>query len=67
MNGTTTVRRSDLEERLRFESMLADLSSGLVNIEPAMVDEEIASRRGFELVEEILGASSGEDAGAEVG
>jgi hypothetical protein len=36
-----------LEERLRFESMLADLSSRFVNLEPAEVDREIedAQRR----------------------
>jgi formate hydrogenlyase transcriptional activator len=32
---------SELEERLRFESMLADLSSGFVNVEPGAVDREI--------------------------
>ncbi len=39
--------RSNLEERLRFESMLSDLSSGFVNLEPAEVDREIedAQRR----------------------
>ena len=42
-----TVAASDLEERLRFESMLADLSSGFVNVDPAAVDREIenAQRR----------------------
>jgi hypothetical protein len=42
-----TVSRSDLEERLRFESMLADLSSNFVNVAPDAVDAEIieAQRR----------------------
>jgi hypothetical protein len=37
----------DLQELLRFESMLADLSSRFVNLEPAVVDREIedAQRR----------------------
>ena len=38
VTGTTDVRTT-LEERLRFESMLADLSSGLVTIKAAEIDE----------------------------
>jgi hypothetical protein len=59
---------SGLEARLRFETLLADLSSRFVNIEPSLVDREIeeaqgppeveiddvASRRGFDLVEDLL-------------
>lgn len=45
--------RSRLEERLKFESMLADLSSGFVNVEPAEVDRliEDAQRRVCECLE----------------
>jgi len=35
------IASSRLEERLRFESMLADLSSGFVTVEPEAVDQEI--------------------------
>jgi len=37
----------DLQDRLRFETMLSDLSSRFVNLEPADVDREIeeAQRR----------------------
>ena len=47
MTTGTTGLRTALEERLRFESMLADLSSRFVNIEPSLVDREIeeAQRR----------------------
>ncbi len=85
---------SGLEERLRFESMLVDLSSRFVNLESAKVDNEIAdaqrrvceclgiklaavrpvvkiddvaSRRGFELVEEILGRAPVESSELEIG
>ena len=33
----------ELEERLRFESMLSDLSSRFINLEPVDVDREIES------------------------
>ena len=47
MTPQGTVSGSDLEERLRFESMLADLSSGFVIVESDAVDQEIenAQRR----------------------
>ena len=41
MAVTTDRPLSELEDRLRFESMLADLSSRFVNLEPADVDREI--------------------------
>ena len=41
MNPKVAVLQPDLEDRLRFESMLADLSSRFVNLEPAAVDREI--------------------------
>jgi formate hydrogenlyase transcriptional activator len=43
MTAEDAVVSSELEERLRFESMLADLSSGFVNLESAKVDNEIAN------------------------
>jgi len=47
MTSQGTVARSDLEERLRFESMLTELSSNFVNLAPDAVDAEIieAQRR----------------------
>ena len=47
MNPKTAVLQRDLEDRLRFESMLADLSSRFVNLPSADVDREIedAQRR----------------------
>ena len=47
MSSKVAPQRSDLQDRLRFESMLADLSSRFVNLEPADVDREIedAQRR----------------------
>jgi len=47
MTPQAAVASSNLEERLRFESMLSDLSSGFVNLEPEKVDGEIenAQRR----------------------
>ena len=41
MTKPTTAAPSDLEGRLRFESVLSDLSSRFVNLEPADVDREI--------------------------
>jgi len=41
MTPQAAVASSNLEERLRFESMLSDLSSGFVNIEPEKVDQQI--------------------------
>ena len=47
MTPKVAVLQSDLEARFRFESMLAELSSRFVNVEPAEVDREIedAQRR----------------------
>jgi len=47
MTAETAFSHADLDERLRFEMMLADLSSRFVNLEPAEVDREIedAQRR----------------------
>ena len=47
VKSTATGETTDLRERLRFESMLAELSSRFVNLEPAEVDREIgdAQRR----------------------
>ncbi len=47
MTAENPVVSCQLEERLQFESMLADLSSRFVNLEPAEVDREIedAQRR----------------------
>jgi len=47
VNPKKVVLRADLEDRLRFESMLADLSSRFVNLPSADVDHEIedAQRR----------------------
>ncbi len=47
MTAQGVATNSDLEKRLRFESMLADLSSGFVNLDPEKVDGEIeiAQRR----------------------
>jgi len=46
-------RARKLEERLRFESMLAELSSHFVNVEPALVDREIET--ALRRVSEVLG------------
>jgi formate hydrogenlyase transcriptional activator len=48
----------DLQDRLRFETMLSDLSSRFVNLEPAEVDREIeeAQRRVCECLELDLSA-----------
>jgi PAS domain S-box-containing protein len=53
MAPTVQSLSSDLQDRLRFESMLADLSSRFVNLEPAEVDREIeeAQRRVCECLE----------------
>jgi hypothetical protein len=94
MPSKIAVVSSELEERLRFESMLTDLSSGFVNLETAKVDNEIedaqrrvfecldidlaagpprveiddvASRRGFDLVEEILGRTPEKETEYEAG
>ena len=47
MNGKVDGPSPDLQDRLRFETMLSDLSSRFVNLEPADVDREIeeAQRR----------------------
>jgi len=47
MNSVAAGEKTDLRERLRFESMLAELSSRFVNLEPDEVDPEIgeAQRR----------------------
>jgi formate hydrogenlyase transcriptional activator len=49
---------ADLQDRLRFEAMLADLSSRFVNLEPAAVDREIedAQRRVCECLDLDLSA-----------
>jgi formate hydrogenlyase transcriptional activator len=36
-----TNLRAELEERLRFETLIADLSSKFVNLPPSLVDREI--------------------------
>ena len=41
MSAKPAVAPSDLQERLRFEELLADLSSKFVNLAPAQVDHEI--------------------------
>ncbi len=41
MNPKTAVLHTDLENRLRFESLLADLSSRFVNLEPGELHREI--------------------------
>ncbi len=41
MTGDTAHQHSDLRERLRFEELLADLSSKFVNLPPADVDHQI--------------------------
>jgi hypothetical protein len=41
VKSPATDDKSDLRERLRFESMLTELSSRFVNLEPAEVDREI--------------------------
>ena len=53
MTAETAVLQPDLEDRLRFESMLADLSSRFVNLEPGEVDRAIedAQRRVCECLE----------------
>ncbi len=50
--------KSELPDRLRFESMLADLSSRFVNLDPAQVDKEIvdAQRRVCECLDLDLAA-----------
>ena len=47
MTPQVAVANSILEVRLKFESMLSDLPSGFVNVEPETVDREIenAQRR----------------------
>ena len=47
MAPETTSPRAELEERLRFETLLADLSSHFINLPPGDVDREIieAQRR----------------------
>ena len=40
MTPKMAVSHADLEVRLSFETMLADLSSRFVNLEPAEVDRE---------------------------
>ena len=58
MTPKVAVLQSDLEARLRFESMLAELSSRFVNLEPAEVDREIeeAQRRVCECLDLDLSA-----------
>lgn len=53
MTVTTGNAKSTLEERLQFESMLADLSSGFVTVEPSEVDDQILDAQ--QLVCECLG------------
>ncbi|MCJ7753556.1 MAG: PAS domain-containing protein, partial [Thermoanaerobaculales bacterium] len=52
MSAKPAVAPSDFQERLRFEGLLADLSSKFVNLPPAEVDHEIedALRRVCELI-----------------
>ena len=47
MHPKVDVVNTEMQDRLRFETMLADLSSRFVNLEPAAVDREIedAQRR----------------------
>ena len=41
MNAENTNPSAELEERLRFETLIADLSSKFVNLPPDQVDGEI--------------------------
>jgi PAS domain-containing protein len=58
MSGKVDGPSPDLQDRLRFETMLSDLSSRFVNLEPAEVDREIeeAQRRVCECLELDLSA-----------
>ena len=58
VNLEATSIEPELQDRLRFESMLADLSSRFVNLEPAEVDREIedAQRRVCECLDLDLSA-----------
>jgi formate hydrogenlyase transcriptional activator len=58
MSGKVDGPGPDLQDRLRFETMLSDLSSRFVNLEPAEVDREIeeAQRRVCECLELVLSA-----------
>ena len=58
MASTVESLSPDLQDRLRFESMLADLSSRFVNLEPSEVDHEIgdAQRRVCEHLDLDLAA-----------
>jgi PAS domain S-box-containing protein len=67
MSAKPSVAPSDLQERLRFETLLADLSSKFVNLPPPELDREIegAQRRvceclGFDMA--VLWTWSVEDA-----
>jgi PAS domain S-box-containing protein len=58
MSAKPSVAPSDLQERLRFETLLADLSSKFVNLPPAELDREIedAQRRVCECLDLDLSA-----------
>ena len=49
--------RRELEERIRFEELLCDLSAAFVNLPADAVDKEID--HGLELVVKFLGADRG--------
>jgi hypothetical protein len=49
--------RQELEERIRFEKLLSDLSATFVNLPADAVDKEIS--HGLELVAKFIGADRG--------
>ena len=50
MSANKSTRRAELEERLRFETLIADLSSEFISLPAGEVDREI-----LDAVEDLLG------------
>jgi hypothetical protein len=46
MNPEAATLHAELEERLRFETLLADLSSKFINLPAGEVDREIEDAQG---------------------
>ena len=64
MNPEDTTLRAELEERLRFETLIADLSSKFINVPAGEVDREIedAQRRVCEFLRNLNPCNSNKSA-----
>ena len=54
MSPEATTLPAELEERLQFETLIADLSSKFINLPPPEVDREIADALRLALVAQVF-------------